>query len=612
MDENEHEKGLTEYLAALRRRWRAAALVFVSVAVVGGGVAIFWPPVYRSTATILIEQQEIPQDLVRSTITSFADQRIQMIKQRVMTTANLLDIIRKHGLYADRFEREPREEIIDRMRKDIHMEMISANVVDPRNGRPTEATIAFTVGYDNRSPQLAVSVANELTSLYLQENSQTRREQATEASKFLTDEAQRVKQEVSTLEGRLAELKKANADRLPELEQLNQQLLDRTEQDLADVRRQRRSVEERKAFLESQLAQMNPRRDLVSTSGQVVLDPADQLRSLEAYLASIAGIYKPDHPNVVRTRKRIAALRKQLHLAPAETVASEDAGETRNELETLEAQRTALLERYKPEHPDVVRLDRQIEAARARLSKANKGDGATDSSSDLGVQTTVAGTLSADKHVEDIAGRATNPAYIQLQAQLASDDVELKSLGDQEKRLKDRVSALEARLAQTPAVQRDYDAIASDLDNARMRYREISAKQMDAKVAQKLEMDDKAERFNLIEPPLLPERPVSPNRILISFFGFVLAFAASLATVAVKEGLDGSVRDTEELQRLTGVTPLGIIPVIRTLEELRVAAKRRLRVAFAAAGSVLVLVVLAYLFAPVDGWWFLAMRHLGG
>jgi hypothetical protein len=113
---------------------------FAGVLAVGIVAAVAWPPVYRSMATILIEQQEIPQDLVRSTISSFADQRIQLINQRVMTTANLLEIIREHGLYAEDFDRVPREVIIDRMRDAISMDTISANVVDPRSGQPVTAT----------------------------------------------------------------------------------------------------------------------------------------------------------------------------------------------------------------------------------------------------------------------------------------------------------------------------------------------------------------------------------------------------------------------------------------------------------------------------------------
>ncbi|MGH8324479.1 MAG: lipopolysaccharide biosynthesis protein, partial [Steroidobacteraceae bacterium] len=133
-------------------------------------LAVFLPATYRSTATILIEQQEIPQEMVRSVVTSFADQRMQVISQRVMTTKNLLALIERYNLYPDIRESRPREVLLEKMRDDIGMHMISADVIDPRSGRPTQATIAFSVSYQSRSPDLALKVASELTSLYLDEN----------------------------------------------------------------------------------------------------------------------------------------------------------------------------------------------------------------------------------------------------------------------------------------------------------------------------------------------------------------------------------------------------------------------------------------------------------
>ncbi len=114
--------------------------------------AVLWPATYRSTGTILIEQQEVPVDLVRSMVSSYADQRIQMISQRVMTSDNLMRIIDRYQLYPEQRRKEPREVLLTRMRDDIHFSMISADVVDPRLGRPAKATIAFSVSFDNRSP----------------------------------------------------------------------------------------------------------------------------------------------------------------------------------------------------------------------------------------------------------------------------------------------------------------------------------------------------------------------------------------------------------------------------------------------------------------------------
>jgi protein tyrosine kinase modulator len=591
IDEPERELGLGDYVAILKRRWRSGVYAFVSVIVVAAAVALLLPPVYRSTATILIEQQAIPPDLVRSTITSFADQRIQLIRQRVMTTANLLDIVRRHGLYPKIFQRRPREVVIERMREDIHTDMISADVVDPRSGRPTQATIAFTVGYDNRSPELATRVANELTSLYLQENSQTRRQQAAEASSFLASEAKRLSDEIAGLEGKLADFKEKNVDRLPELNQLNLQLLNRTQTDLDDVRRRRSSLEERRIYLESQLSILSPSQTIVGSDGNAVLGPHDRLKALESYLASIRGIYTPNHPDIVRTEKSIKMLRAQL----GEPVDDENVVKDEKELDALKVERAALLDRYDPAHPDVVRLDRRIEAAEANLAAVR--DAARTEAPD--------GTV-------DPSDAPDNPAYVQLQAQLETVKSDQRALDSEESDLRRRLKDLEGRLREGPATERDYDALTRDLQTARRQYQEVNGSQMEAVVAQNLEMDDKGERFQLIDPPLLPQQPIAPNRPVIMLLGVLLALAAAFGTLAVRESMDRSVRGVADLGHLLRTAPLGVIPVIVTTDDKRTLRRRRLGYAVATVGVFCLAVVLISLFvAPIDVLWFAALRRFG-
>src|SRR5437899_1053380 len=92
-------KTLGDFVAVLRRRRTQFATVAGALFVTACVVAWWLPPAYRSTATILIEQQEIPSDLVRSTISSYADQRIQIISQQAMSRASLMQIVEKYRLY---------------------------------------------------------------------------------------------------------------------------------------------------------------------------------------------------------------------------------------------------------------------------------------------------------------------------------------------------------------------------------------------------------------------------------------------------------------------------------------------------------------------------------
>src|ERR1700722_5001037 len=142
-----------DLLSKLRQYWRRRWTILLVAGIVMAltvTLALLLPPTYTSGATILIEQQEIPQELVRSAVTSFADQRVQVISQRVMTTQNLLALIERYDLYPDIRESKPREVLLQTMRNDIAMKMISADVIDPRSGRPTQATIAFSISYQNR------------------------------------------------------------------------------------------------------------------------------------------------------------------------------------------------------------------------------------------------------------------------------------------------------------------------------------------------------------------------------------------------------------------------------------------------------------------------------
>jgi len=307
----EQTKELRDYIDAFRRRQKSILSVVGVIFVISVCTAMLWPPTYRSTATILIEEQEIPQDLVRSTITSFATQRIQTTSQTVMTRANLMQVIEKYGLYRKKRRFNTTEEILDSMRKDINVEMINANVIDPRTGQPTQATIAFTLSYDGDNPEVTQKVASELTSLYLNENLKTREEKASETYDFLSAEADKLKTHIAELETQIADFKQKNAGRLPELLQLNMQLKERTESDLRDVENQLRALDDRKFYLEGQLAQINPLSPVVNDEGQQVADPVTRLKMLRSQYISAAAKYAPDHPDVVRLRREIEALEKQ-------------------------------------------------------------------------------------------------------------------------------------------------------------------------------------------------------------------------------------------------------------------------------------------------------------
>lgn len=565
-----------DYIAAFKRRRLSIFTIAAVIFLIGVLAALLWPPTYRSSATILIKEQDIPPDLVRSTVTSYASQRIQAISQMVMARSNLLEIIKKYDLYADDRERLTTEEIVGEMRDNIDLQMIDAEVVDPRSGRPTAATIAFQLSFSGEYPAQVQKVANELTSLYLKENLKERSEKASETFAFLTDESERLKRQIEGLEQQLATFKEQHVNELPELTQLNMQLMDRTEREMADIDSQIRSQEERKIYLEGQLAQLKP------FGADVSLDPATRLQALRTDYLRLIARYSPDHPDVIRAKREIEALE-------AETGQVNSAGEQLKQLEAMKGELATLQKKYSAEHPDVTKLKRQIENLERNIPETPEP--------------------ASGKLATAARENPDNPAYISLQSQVEAADSEIRSLRNKKKELKARLAEYENRLVQTPQVEREYKALNRDMQNAVAKYQEIRAKQMEAQVSQQLEQERKGERFEIIEPAILPEEPVSPNRPAILFLSLVLALGAGIGYAAIAESMDDSVRGGKSLLAAAGTPPLAEIPYLQSDAEIG-AGKRRFRLRAAAAVGVIVLALaLAHFFwKPLDVLWYKALR----
>jgi uncharacterized protein involved in exopolysaccharide biosynthesis len=560
---------LQEMIGVARRRAWQIALVAAAVLATGVAAALFWPAVYRSTATILIEEQEIPRDLVRSTVTSYADERIQVIGQQVMTRATLMQIVEKYGLYARERRYVSTEEILERMRRDIRVQTVSADITDRRSGARTASTIAFRLSYDSPSPAQAQQVANELVTLYLNENLRTRRQRADETSSFLAEEAERVGKQVAEIEARLAQFKRANAGRLPELAQLNMQLRERAESDLEDLARQVRLLEERQVFLDSQLALV---KETAPVTPERAHEPEERLKLLRNQYAGLSGVYEASHPDLVRMRREIEALEKASGGA---------AGPDERVLQTEKNELARLSDRYAPDHPDVQRQQKKVAALEAESAKT------------------------------PAAKKPDNPAWVSLAAQREAAAREAASLRMRREELQARIAAYNARLETTPGVEQAYRDLVRDHENATAKYKELRAKQMEAQVALALEKDRKGERFSLIDPPQYPEKPNEPNRkkmLALALFGSV---AGGLGTAALAESFKHAVNGSRSLALLLEAPLLGVVPHSESAAQRR----RRRRLLWAIFAGALLLGALAlaavhFFVIPLDSAWFVLLRRL--
>ncbi|MBW9258555.1 MAG: lipopolysaccharide biosynthesis protein [Candidatus Thiodiazotropha sp. (ex. Lucinisca nassula)] len=528
--EEEKLLGISDYIVILKRRKMQFMIPAVIILVLSISLAIGLPPVYRAEATILIEQQEIPNELVRSTVTSYAGERIQVISQRVMTTENLGRIIDNYGLYKEDRDNTSLSLLSKDLSEQIELDMISADVVDPRSGRPITATIAFTLAYSNKDPRIAQKVTNELVSLFLDENLRQRTQSALETSSFMSADVDRLSNEITKLEVTLAEFKEENVNSLPELHQLNIQFMEKNERELSDITLKINNLEERRIYLQSELAQINPTTDIYNSNGNRVMGTEDRLRALQTEYMALTTRYTDSHPTIIKMKDEIEVLSAEVESNP--------------------------------------------------LNKQNT--------------------------------QSENPAYLQLETQLRATESELLSLIKMQEIIETKIKKFEESLLESPQVEREYRKLTRDYENAIAKYQEVKSKQLEAQLAESLERERKGERFSLIEPPQLPEKPDKPNRIAIVFLGVIFSFAGGLGNVAIKESIDHRIYGKNDVYNITNMLPLAVIPYIPSEEDSVNVNKKRLLVAMSGVLTfILVSISINYYYKPLDVIIYIALRKLG-
>lgn len=572
----ESTQSFAQYWDVACRRWLLMGVVGGALLLSALMVALFWPPTYQSTAMILIIEQEIPADLIRSTITSYADQQIERIKAQVMTRSRLLPIIEEHGLYQELRDRDTSAALLARFVADITIEVMSAEVIDRRTGRPTQATIAFTLGYEGRTPEITQKIANELTTLFLSENLKNREQQVQETTAFLKVESEKLAESLAGLEQKIAVFKNDAQGALPELFQMNMQLLSQVERELNDKNQQAQAQEERIIYLEGEMSRYVQTMD----EGLGVLSLGKQLKMLRSQHAGLASYLSLHHPDIIKIRGEIEALERQ----GARPIGNEELSGT---LKEEQVKLAGLLEQYGEDHPDVVR-------SRATIDLLNQE------------------STNSEKTLSNVAkGAPDDPVYVSYQTQLASANTTLEHVRKSQTKLEKQAREYTARIERTPKLEPVYQSLLRDRDNTAQKFQEYRSRVLEAQMAEELESERKGERFSLVEPPTLPESPARPNRKAILFLGLVLAMAGGIGSGVLAETLDGSVHTADRLREVTRMAPLTVIPYLDTVEEIR-ARRQRLRVLGMGAVvlAIACLVVVHVFWFPLDVLWFVALRAM--
>jgi uncharacterized protein involved in exopolysaccharide biosynthesis len=519
--ESEANPEFTGYLHAIARRKSLLFGVAIPIAALAILLSIALPDMYTSSALVEIDEPSSAQSLAETSGgESYADQYVQNLKGIVLTDSNLRKMAQEHNLYPG-FDDD--SAMLMRLKRDISVNIVTTPILDPRTGREREVVDAFTLSYDNRSPEKAQKGATWLVDAFLAEHRRQRQGRASNAAQFYAKEAERIRTHVAGLESKLAEFKRANAGQLPELTEVNMAMMDRAETQLETNDQQMRGLRQERVFLAAQLEQA---RSAGPDAGSV--------RQLEDQYARMRSSYDESHPDMVALRRQIDSLKFGTSASTGTSL--------RSQLNSKRATLAEARQRYGEEHPDIKRLQRDIATLETRIKAGERGD------------------------VEMSDG---TPMGMQLRTQINAVDSQLASLMAQNAALRAKLSGIERNVTAAPTVEREYSNVTRDLQSAREKYQQLLDRQMDAEIGEAAIVGGRADEFRLVQAPMMPGGPSKPERLAILLIGLVASVVLGFSLTVAAEALDPKVRGARDVRELLGVSPLVAIPAIRNSRSRR-------------------------------------------
>ncbi|HZF05659.1 MAG TPA: XrtA system polysaccharide chain length determinant [Patescibacteria group bacterium] len=523
-DETAKGPGLSGLLEIVRRRRVLAVLPFLFVLTAAVSLAVFLPSLWTARSLVLVNRQVIPERYVTSTVQADLEARLLTLSQEILTPQRLTQIARQYGLYRSA---RSTDDLVDRMRKDIRIELVEERERRSREGR----SFLFTVSYTAANPVVAARVANTLSSLYIEENGRMREQQAASTSEFLEGQLKDLRDKLQNQERTITAYKEKNLGELPEQKDVNLRTLERLQQQLQLAHENNRRATERRQMLTNALGEIDTTVAMTATP-------------------SAAG------PSVT----------------PADTAAAR--------LNLLRQELAMTQTRFSDKYPDVVQLKEQIRVLEAKVE--------TEKAAAAALPKSVAATT-GKRAGRDLRVPPEN-AYVQsLMTQLDQATVEAKTSAEEIRGINGQIAVYTRRLENTPKREQELAILTRDYDTTKDLFKSLLAKRGEADMAAELEQRQKGENFRVIEPARLPERPAGPNRFRLLLVGLALAIGASGAAVVLAEQVDTSFRRVDEIRSALPLPVLSAIPRITT-EQDRSRTLRHRRWATAAVGFGLLIV----------------------
>ena len=339
-----------------QRRYYAFT-VFAAFLLVAVVAAFALPTLYRSTATLMIESQELPKEVAESP-TGAIEQRIAKIRERVLSRGDLIALIEQYDLYSAERRSQPLSKIIDKMRKSTTIGALQGDIGTPSSTPGESNLIALNMSFDYPDRVKAQEVLQSFVQNFLKMDSDVVEDQASLTVRFLQDQAQRLSAQIQTIQNEITGLKARNGSTLAGTGMPS--MIDTGSYSAQIVQLEN---ENRQLLLQSRRP---PARD-------------QQIAAAEAALAAAQALYTDSHPDVVAARERLKAIRQAVPSIPADDSTIQEQIRANNQaIGMLRGQRDSAMARVsagmagQARAPAILEQASQLEAREAQLQDQYK------------------------------------------------------------------------------------------------------------------------------------------------------------------------------------------------------------------------------------------------
>jgi polysaccharide chain length determinant protein (PEP-CTERM system associated) len=322
----------------------------------------FIPDKYRATTVIMVDPRKVPDNFVAPTVASSIADRLATLRQRILSSTNLTEVIDQMKLYPQLRERRTNEELVQMMSKNIEI------LVNPPSGDRGEGT--FKISFQSTNPEESAAVTNKLASRFIEENVKARESEVQGTSQFIDQELAEAKQDLQQKEEKIRQIKSQYISDLPESQAIHVQAMNSLQLDLRSEEDAISRAQQQKVYYQSQLlaqpqvVNLDGNNDL---SGLVPLQT--QLAKAQTELDTLRSRYGQDHPDVVKKTLEVKDLERRLRDAKDENSGHQVKTATKSHNPVLESQIAAIDEEIKTRNKREADIKEKIAYHQSKLER---------------------------------------------------------------------------------------------------------------------------------------------------------------------------------------------------------------------------------------------------